>query len=373
MSETGRYIPILRWKGAEMAALRLLGEERQKITPLVEITPKAFRPKVQESGDDETASPSLIARESPVGESQPNPSEVLTKQTREMLRCWGNAPFYLDLGHIDGIVPPLVNACHPFTFTANLARNYKLSVTPVTSLNRTNEYQNSVAEIMESDLRGACIRVTAEEVLNGSFNQGLGGLLSTLRARVQELDLLIDFGGSVEKMSSLAALISSIPELSRWRSLIVAGGAFPKDLQQLQLGSNIIPRTDWLNLRMAMNDSRIERKIIVADYTIQCGEYREPVEHCNPSASIRYTLEESWLVMRGEGIFNKDGPGTAQWPANAMLLCDRSDFYGAPYSYGDKYIFEMSRDRKKNGTAMSWLRAGINHHLTVMSNQIAGL
>jgi hypothetical protein len=43
MVNTMRYVPILRWEQAEKLALKSLQEEdRSRITPLIEITPKSF-------------------------------------------------------------------------------------------------------------------------------------------------------------------------------------------------------------------------------------------------------------------------------------------------------------------------------------------
>jgi mannose-6-phosphate isomerase-like protein (cupin superfamily) len=40
----------------------------------------------------------------------------------------------------------------------------------------------------------------------------------------------------------------------------------------------------------------------------------------NISASIRYTTDDYWVIMRGEGLRNKGGAGYDQYPANAELL-----------------------------------------------------
>ena len=52
--------------------------------------------------------------------------------------------------------------------------------------------------------------------------------------------------------------------------------------------------------------------------------------------------------MRGEGVLNEDGPGYAQWPANAQLLCGREEFSGSAYPYGDRYIETMSETNEPN-------------------------
>jgi hypothetical protein len=108
-----------------------------------------------------------------------------------------------------------------------------------------------------------------------------------------------------------------------------------------------IDRRDWMAWRHLIEEPRGLRKPSFSDYTIQYGRYVEPPDNCNPSASIRYTLPEQWLVMRGEGIMNKKGPGREQWPANAMLLCERKEFYGSTFSSGDRYIFRVSNGNGK--------------------------
>jgi hypothetical protein len=107
------------------------------------------------------------------------------------------------------------------------------------------------------------------------------------------------------------------------------------------------------------------------DYTIQHPIFYEPVEGANVSASIRYTSEAYWVVMRGEGLRNRDGAGFAQYPANAELLLSRKEFCGSHFSYGDAYIWQMgSHQSPTNGNPETWLRAGINHHLVFQARQI---
>jgi hypothetical protein len=79
--------------------------------------------------------------------------------------------------------------------------------------------------------------------------------------------------------------------------------------------------------------------------------------------------------MRGESIKSR---GWDQWPANAQLLSDHHEYCGPDFSYGDKYIYELGEqlDRgiiEKTGNPETWLRAGINHHITFVYHQIASL
>ena len=97
--------------------------------------------------------------------------------------------------------------------------------------------------------------------------------------------------------------------------------------------------------------------------------------------SIRYTLDEEWLIMRGEAVRGRAAsnadearPGREQWNAHAQLLCDDGNlFYGETFSWGDAFIRERSVKIENHGSPEIWLRAGINHHMTVVSQQIANL
>ena len=112
------------------------------------------------------------------------------------------------------------------------------------------------------------------------------------------------------------------------------------------------------------------RRPTFGDYTIQHPIYKEPLENPNPSASIRYTHSEYWVIMRGERLYHKGRPGHAQYPAEAQLLCDMDEFRGADFSRGDRYIQETSQQPESPGTPRTWLCAGINHHMTYATRQV---
>ncbi len=69
------------------------------------------------------------------------------------------------------------------------------------------------------------------------------------------------------------------------------------DLQGFEPGNRRIPRTDWLAWKKAISTAGNWPERNPAFRTtleIQYGLYKEPVEGCNPSVSVRYTLDEGW-------------------------------------------------------------------------------
>lgn len=164
-----------------------------------------------------------------------------------------------------------------------------------------------------------------------------------------------------------------MPRLNEWRSFTVVAGSFPRNLVGIPVGANLIDRVEWQRWQSEMEvfGKRRLRVPNFGDYTIQHANFSEPIPGMNVSASIRYTSTSQWLLMRGEGLKNKKSSGYAQYAANAQLLIDRKEFRGPDFSDGDMYIWRAASHKNDGpGNPEAWLRAGINHHMTVGVRQI---
>jgi hypothetical protein len=162
--------------------------------------------------------------------------------------------------------------------------------------------------------------------------------------------------------------------LRRWRSFTVLAGSFPPDLMAFERpGQYEIPRLEWLKWMTEVQQlSTSSRRPTFGDYAIQHPIYVEPVKGANPTASIRYTCDTYFVVMRGQALRKKEG-GTRheQYRANAELLCARKEFAGAHFSAGDEYIWNIGSHKEPGpGTPETWLRAGFSHHLAFTARQI---
>lgn len=167
--------------------------------------------------------------------------------------------------------------------------------------------------------------------------------------------------------------IESIAGLAEYRDVVLLGGAFPKNLTGFKVGQHEHPRHEWISWLNTLDWGKHGiRPIAFGDYTIQHPEYEEPkAAVMNISASIRYAADKYWVIMRGEGVRNPGSAGFAQWPANAMMLVERAEYKGAGYSFGDGYIASKAVDSPRGtGNPETWLRAGINHHVTLTVRQL---
>jgi hypothetical protein len=354
MFDYAQYVPILRWKQAEWLALRHLQEKDSiRMTPLVEPVPAKFvksRPGKTYSVDKE-----------------------LGKIAEGILQNWGQDPLFMDLW----LLPSKIRTesrLHPFELLGEEARLRQLSIIPTTGLNRNAAYQSAVAALVAADRRGACIRLLRDDIQRSTLPNELEHLLSFLELQPAQVDLLVDYQFIDCACAIASKLGRRLPYLTRWRTFTVASGAFPKNLTAFTVGQHEHPRLDWQVWHdLVRDEATLSRRPSYSDYTIQHPIFSEPPPVPNFSASIRYAHYNYWVIMRGEGVFHDGSPGFAQWPANALLLCERDEFCGDDFSYGDKYIKEMSLQLKNTGNARTWLQAGLNHHLTFVVRQIASL
>ena len=368
MFNSRHYIPILRWKAAEKEALEKLDDTKKKfITPLLELImpqPKTFTIKNSEGKERLKTSEELL------GESLEGFKKKLPKIPDEIKKYWGSTPCFIDSSLTD-ITIRADSLVQIFTIGEKL----NISLIPVISLNSDLAVQTAVISLGIKYGCGLCLRLFRSDLFNPSiFGEKINGFLSFHKLSEKNIDLLIDFQITDEHCLKIADIV--IPNIDKWRTFIAASGAFPQDLTQFSVPDlYIIPRNDWNYWLSQVNSGKLKRNPSFADYSIQHPIYKEPVPGSNPSASIRYTLKEQWMIMRGQGLRGEKSKGFSQYPANARLLSERVEFFGADFSYGDAYIADKAKDlnSKETGTPRTWLRAGINHHLVCTADQISNL
>jgi hypothetical protein len=352
MFDGHHYLPVLRWKKGEWSALRtLVTEDRQDITPILELPPSQL------------ATPRRI---------QDSPGQLLLAITERISTAWGNAPILVDLKLLPRAFR--IDGAHPWLSFAQTSRAAGLSVIPTISPASSASERQAILEVARADRRGICIRIP----YRGVGADGIGQLTTTiareLNCKAEDTNLIIDYG-YVESSPNYSGLLARIPRLTRWRTLTILSGAFPENLARFSVGNHSQPRHDWnaWSAQLARKRARLPRCPAYGDYTTQHAEFREPVPGANPTASIRYTTDDHWLIMRGEGLRNENGPGHAQYPGHAMLLRKRAEYCGPGFSAGDKYVSATADNPAHPGNATTWLSAGVNHHLVFAARQLASL
>ena len=319
------YVPVLRMKPAELRALRSVDPVlRSRITPLLECPARVLRrcdtPKALDARFDH------IVRH---------------------IAQWAGRAIFIDFDTLPCTVP---QALEVMVVRATLA-----GIRPVLvmSLKMASQYARSVHAVLERHDSGLCLRLSPEDLRQTGAGEKIENLLTRYGASPEQVDLVIDRGGVDSGTTMYEEFADRIPCVDAWRTLTVLAGSFPEDLARFAAGrTHRLRRFEWRQWQAL--ESWPGRKPAFGDYTIQHVLFKEPVAVPNFSASVRYTMEDEYLVLRGEGVLNENGPGYSQWNAWASLLVEMPEFAGSTFSAGDRYI----RERADNWRIRGALRPG---------------
>ena len=244
---------------------------------------------------------------------------------------------------------------------------------PVVSLKTgaQSRYDRSIRTVLDRHGSAICLRLSPEELKLSSIEDVLDVRLRGYGVRPAQVDLVIDRGGVDGSSVTYPEFAHRIPWIDSWRTLTVLAGSFPKDLTGLARGKiHRLGRFEWRQWREL--GSWPGRRPAFGDYTIQHVCFTEPVPVPNVSASVRYTIEDEFFILRGEGLLNEGGPGRGQWNAWAALLIEKPEYFDAAFSAGDRYIAERAANWNSPGTPQTWLQAAFSHHVTIAALQVAG-
>ncbi len=373
------YIPILKWKRAELRALTDLEDENKKhMTPLLELVmPKSSNPYKNKERTIRKTSEEIFAEV--VLKFKEKRMEEIPLEIRD---AWGNKPILVDFGLL-----------YEAQFTTRLkieslnkiipaGNNLGLILIPVVNVNDESKIQEVASLLSKKYNSGLCIRITTSDLGDiKELDQKLENFLSDFGVVKESVDLLIDLKSINEDNGQYLGFLNlsqEIKSIEKWRSLILASGAAPEDLSKCKFDEpTFVPRLDWQGWVKHAYGKKIKRIPTFADYTIRNPIYKESEQFYPPTTSIRYTLENDWMVMKGKKLDYK------LYLVNAKLLVETSGhFYGENFSAGDQFIAEKAkhydiyiRNPKVKGTGGSedWIYAGINHHLVLVARQISNL
>lgn len=362
------YIPILRWRPAEVAALeKLFSYDREKVTPLLEFIMPA---------------PS-IDRESRKVTKKPKEKflHALPDIPKNLLKSCGQSPVFIDVHLLGGDIR--ASSLEQILSSSNELNLFSIPVIyiiPVTSTSADIETRTIAINYAKSSGHGLCIRLDESHLAEENLSSHITNFVEINKLDIKNTDLLVDLRIINQDTNAkvIADRLERLPDLQKWRSFIVSGGVFPKDLTDFAAGEvHSLDRLDW-KLWNGIQKTQLSRKPFFSDYTIQHPFY-EYVAAIG-SASIRYTDDDKWWIFRGKipGLINrktnKKGPGREQYIGHAQTLVKRNFYKKEKYSFGDAEIARIAApDNKKPGSPTTWLTVGINHHITLAARQISNL
>jgi len=176
-----------------------------------------------------------------------------------------------------------------------------------------------------------------------------------------------------------SAFLADVPDPTRWRTLTLSGCAFPLSMGGVERDSfEFTDRSEWLAWRdgLRANRTRLERLPTFSDCAVQ---HPTGVEGFDPSimaasASVRFTLADAWLLIKG--VSTRNVPPSQQFPELATRLVYghlSAHFPGAEHCIGCRGIKRAADGASGFGSAGKWRWLGTVHHITRAVEEIAAL
>jgi hypothetical protein len=340
------YVPILKTKRGELTALNdLFPDDRTRLTPLFELHPKTMENPVP--GGTPKNVPAPVAQ---VAE-QVCVAIAKTKTARY--------PMFLDTAWYDGKTrigdPDAVAALF------QEARNVGLRAIPVVRSSYDGPMLRQIRNEIARDRGGCLFRIRAFEfhVAPPDF----GAMLAALDVKQPDVHLLIDYGSAAMQLKEDLALI---PNISRWRTLTSASGAFPESLVNLQrLTWHDIPREDWTSWKTGLA-SDLPRKPTFSDYA--CRFTGRPPTGGRAGVNLRYAVKNKWLVQTSGLVSEGRSPDMIKICAD---LVKHPLFCKALHCAGDAQYASRVPPNRRPGSPEQWVQWSVNHHLTFVVGELA--
>jgi hypothetical protein len=187
-------------------------------------------------------------------------------------------------------------------------------------------------------------------------------LLTGAGLEAERVDLVIDLAETAcaahaNRFEERARHVLRWARSSPWRSVTVAAGAMPPNLDDLPTDEAVpVGRLDaqvWARLS--------EPGVGYADYGVTSPVRRLGINH-RQLPTLRYTADRDWWIYRWarRGARSDDRchdlcrtlVGSAQWPAA-----------GARFSWGDAQIARQARSARGGGSSANWIAWSTSHHI----------
>ena len=345
------YTPILRWREAEKRALFDLSEyERDFLLPMLSFQ---YSAKDIREGDFRAAC-----------------SRMATSLPQEICTFWGDGrPFLADFDTIA-----------PLGYKRSLFRDFmvnatKLYLEPIPVVDPCDEPEYIESAISLSISGELCLRFRGKDLFNTSTLLDFCAKYNL--SNLEKLTILFDLLDKTDEevFKNVLSTIDSIPNVDRYKNIIVAASAFPVDMSKITSENDHIVREEWTNWKKYIHATHL-RYPSFADYTIRHPIYKPALDFHQPTTTIKYTIDTEWLCLKGEvGNYKK-------YLASANALMKAPEFCGSNFSAGDRFIADKGRlfpnyikkiSNKGTGNNTQWIYAGINHHIVFVINQLSNL
>lgn len=356
MFNHNHYVPILKWKMGEYQALSRLAEPvKARITPLLEIPPVGFDFETQ------TNKETLDAHIGDFG--------------KRLKSKWQARQCFVDLKYL-AATPLCVGGVHCVEVLFDAARAEGCVAIPVVSFRSDAGFVAAVAAVVRQDRHGVCLRLYLPDFDRPNLGTDIENLLRQAAEGWDSCDLVIDLEAQTYIpmtvfVTIMQTLLAKVPALNRWRTVTIAGTAYPNTVAGVQSPS-LLPRMEWQSYRALLPTLGSGGRIpTFGDYAVA---HPDPVELdmrlVKPFAKMRYTITDYWYYEKGQQVRSH---GFGQFQTMCANLIAQPFFCGANFSAGDTYIADCAAGKVTTGNLSTWVWVSTNHHLTKVVADLASV
>jgi T4 beta protein len=325
------YVPIVGGRAGELDGLGWVSDaDKDTVMPLVEILPGRVEDTV-----------------------------------KRLARGWGGShPVLLDTGWFDPSTE--VDGRHHLVDLFDRCRGHVRAV-PVGGLGRGIDHIAAIAGVVAADGHGAVLRLDESDLAEpAGRNRQIDGWLAVVDLTPPDVDVVVDVGrlsqpGHVAVLLNTHQLLATLPHAQEWRSLTLAGSAFPQLSPNGHVDSEeLYERLEW-RLWETVSHGELPRAPGFGDHVLSPPGPAEPP----PGPAIIYTLACSWLVVKRRPL----APRFDELRAASQLLVTRPEFAGAGHCRGCAYI-ESCSEGDVSANWSDWRSAGACHHIHTSVDQV---
>jgi hypothetical protein len=215
-------------------------------------------------------------------------------------------------------------------------------------------------------------------VIKASLGQlaSLPGFIKNHGWDAGNIDLIITAGHIADYPSGFEKYVvhelkQHFPNKGPWRTVTLASSAAPKDYSRLQVGRNDVPRLDWQLWQHV--HANFDFQLDYGDYGIAHPDLDEPpgVAMIRASVSVRYAIEDNWIVLKGNPTTGAKGQAMAtQYLRHAKALHADQQFDGITGCTGDQRITQIAGQSISSGSRTTWVEIGVNRHVSLVANRL---
>jgi hypothetical protein len=335
------YVPILKWKQGEKAALRNLNEEhKNQVVPLLEV----------------------------IDADEP------TKIIDERNTYFPNHPVYIDTHYIDG---------EDGAFLISLIEQSSKITYPVLYPDDFPSFADNMFQLTDRVL----VRIPVPEEVDGeSYEEIFQSINSWSKDKDIIIDIMLDLY-LIEKRSEASIKLLELKNVIRtyildndnFSDIIIASTSFPENLSSMTSGEDLYIDRYEINvfekIILFADFKKIKDRFIFSDYGVTRFTDTE-IDFSKLKYGVlpkaRYTLRDKYWVLKG-----KKDTKTRQWVrSQAQIARDiykSPQYYGENFSFGDLDIKERALGIKGPGNNKDWVTIASNHHIAVVMEELSTL